>query len=336
MRSNSPIRFMWLVFIGFGGALVYGLAAAALVYEVEGREDARQFLQMYIGTFNTLVTLGLGVVTALLIGRSQHEIPDAIEATFTPEELSPTAYKENKQRYLSRRRTIVFASQMIIIGFAVLHFCHFPLSGIGEAAMLIAGCLQCGLASYAGRKIRYAGMMIHSLHDVQVTRNFFKQSEIEVVNVYAQHPRRYLFKERKLDVVNTYVQMVSILALIGIYLGVRSYYRAPFLYDSFIGKSAQVFLLMPIVIAAPVLLIFNFSPRDAMRRIYDKSIDIELAILREEMKDMASSEFEKKFRLMEFEKMYREELRYSLQLSLNDLPIGITILVMVLEPLITR
>ncbi|HEX8692647.1 MAG TPA: hypothetical protein VF746_09525 [Longimicrobium sp.] len=327
---------MWLVFMGFGVSLVYGLAGTALIHAVEGREEAQQFLRMYIGPFNTLVTLGLGVVTALLIGSSQHMIPNAIEATFTTEELSTTDYFENKRRYSSLSRTIVFASEMIIIGFIVLQVCHFPLYGIAEEVMLIAGCLQCGLASYAGRKIRYAGMMLHSLLDVQVTRNLFKQRELNVVNTYVQNPRRHLFKERKLDAVNTYVQTVSILALIGVYLGVRSYYGAPFLYDSFIGRSAQVFLLLPVIIATPVLLIFNFYPREVLRKIYDKSIDIELASLHEEIKNATLSGFEKKLRLMEFEKMYREELQYSLQLSWSDLPIGITILVMVLEPLITR
>lgn len=315
MQAPSPIRFMWLVFIGFFVGLAYGLAGAALIYVVDGREVAQEFLKLYIGPFNMLVTVGLGVGTALIIGSSQHVIPGTIEATFTPEEL-PESYSENREKFFSIRRAITFASEMIVLGFVVLHYCSFPLKGVAEAVMLTAGCLQAGLASYAGRKIRYGGMMLHSLLEVQITRN--------------------LFKERKLDVINTYVQMISILAVIGVYLGVRSYYSAPFLYDTFLGKSAQIFLLLPAIIATPVLLIFNFFPREVLRKIYGKSIDVELASLHEEIKNEALSGFEKKLRLMEFEKMYREELKYSLQLSLSDLPIGITILVMVLEPLITR
>lgn len=313
MQATSPIRFMWQVFIGFAVALVYGLAGAALVYAVSGYADTQDFLQMYIGKFNVLVTLGLAVGTALMIRSSQHLIPDTIEAAFTPEDL-PKDYFENKQRYFSLRRTILFASELIVLGFMIFHFCRFPLTGLGEALMLLAGCLQWGLASYVGRKIRYAGMMLHSLHSVKVTRN--------------------LFKERELDVINTYVQMVSILTIIGVYLGVRSYYGAPFAYDTFLGRSAQVFLIMPAIIATPVLLIFNFFPREVLRKIYEKSIEIKLEELHEEVKDEALSPFEKKLRVMEFDKMYREQLRYSLQMTLSDLPIGITIIVMVLEPLI--
>jgi hypothetical protein len=46
------------------------------------------------------------------------------------------------------------------------------------------------------------------------------------------------------------------------------------------------------------------------------------------------SEFEKRLRLMNFEKMYRDELRYNLQLTLGDLPIGLTILIMLIQPLL--
>lgn len=190
-----------------------------------------------------------------MIRSSQDLIPDTINKVFTSEEL-PDEYRENRRRYFSLRRTIVFASELIILGFMIFHFCHLPLSGLGEALMLLAGCLQWGLVSYVGRKIRYAGMMLHSLLDVKVTRN--------------------LFENRELDVINTYVQMVSILTIIGVYLGVRSYYGAPFAYDTFLGRSAQVFLTMPAVIATPVLLIFNFFPREVLRKIYDQSIDIKL------------------------------------------------------------
>jgi hypothetical protein len=48
-----------------------------------------------------------------------------------------------------------------------------------------------------------------------------------------------------------------------------------------------------------------------------------------------STEFEERSYIMEVEKMSRDELRYSLQLSLSDLPIGITLLVMIIQTLLT-
>jgi hypothetical protein len=310
----SPLRLTWLVFWGFAISLAYGLCAAAVVYAVADRPDAQQFLVMYIGRFNMLVTTGLIVSTALIVNASQMVIPDAIEAAFSSEELSGTDYAKQKQQSLSLGNTISFASQMIVFGFAVFTLCHFPLSGAAEAFLLIGGCAQWAFASYVGRKLRYAGMMLYSLLEIDVTRN--------------------LFRERKLNVINTAVHIATTLTAVFVYLHIRSYYYGPFLYDGFIGKSAQVFLLLPAVIATPILLIFNFFPRVVLRKIYDKSIDVELQALQVELQNEAVSPFEKRRKLMEFDKLYRDELRYSLQLSLGDLPIGITVLIMIVQPLL--
>jgi hypothetical protein len=316
MQRPSPSRLMWLLFVGFALSLAYGLSSAAIIYLGAARTDARNFLVLYIESFNILVTLGLIAATALIVRHSQNLIPQTIESAFNETELWTTAYFENKRKFFSVRRTITFASEFLVIGFIIFHYCHFPLPPLAEGCMIVAGCLQWVLASYVGRKLRYAGMMLHSLLDVEVTRNFFK--------------------ERELDIINTAVNVASTLTIIFVYLHVRSYYNGPFLYDSFIGKSAQVFLLLPAVLATPVLLMFNFFPREVLRKIYDKSIDIEIRNVHEELQHEALSAFEKRLRLMEFGKMHREELRYNLQLTLSDLPIGITILIMVAEPLIRR
>jgi len=305
---------MWLLFIGFAISLAYGLCSAALLYGVTGRTDAQKFLVMYIGPFYTLVSLGLIVGTTLIVGLSQNLIPEAIEAAFTEAELSTTAYFENKRKYFSLQRTLTFATEFIVIGFIILTYCHFPFSGLAEVLMMIAACAQWALASYVGRKLRYAGMMLYSLLAVNVSRN--------------------LFKERELDIINTAVHIASTLTILFVYIHVRSYYGGPFLYDRFIGRSAQVLLLLPAVLATPVLLMFSFFPREVLRQIYDKSIDVEIRSVQDLLSDGTLSVLEKKLRLMELDKMYREELRYSLQLTLSDLPIGVTILIMVAEPFI--
>lgn len=307
---------MWLLFIGFALSLAYGLCSALLIHAVTGKPEAQRFLVLYIGPFNTLVSFGLIIGTTLIVSLSQNVIPDTIEEVFTRAELAATEYYDNRAKYFSLRRTLNFASEFILIGFAIFRLCRFPLSGLAEVLMMVAACAQWALASYIGRKLRYAAMMLHSLLALDVNRN--------------------LFRERKLDIINTAVNIASTMTVIFVYLHVRSYYSGPFVYDSFIGSSAQVFLLSLAVLATPVLLIFNFFPREVLRKIYNKSIDVEVRNLQEELKSETLSPLEKKLRLMEVAKMYREELRYSLQLTLSDLPIGITILIMVAEPLIRR
>jgi hypothetical protein len=314
VQTHSPLRLVWLAFWGFVAGLAYAICAAVVVYAIEGKSGAQQFLVMYIGRFNMLVTSGLIVGTALIVRASQHVIPEAIEKAFSAEELERTEYFKQKEGYLSAVRTIAFASQMIIAGFVVFTLCHFPLSGAGETCLLVGGCAQWAVGSYVGRKLRYAGMMLHSLMKIEVTKN--------------------LFRDHVLDVINTAVHVATTLTVVFVYLTVRSYYYGPFLYDGFIGKSAQVFLLLGAVIATPVLVLFNFFPRVVLRKIYDKSIDVELEVLKVELQKEELSPFEKRRKLMEFDKLYRDEMRYSLQLTLADLPIGMTVLIMLVQPLL--
>jgi hypothetical protein len=314
MRIPSPLRLAWLAFWGFAVSLAYGLCSAGIVFTTEGGSEAQQFLVMYVGSFNMLVTTGLIVATALIVGASPNLVPDAIETAFTAEELAGTGYFEQRRRYSSIARTVTFASEMIILGLVVFTLCGFPLAGAGGTLLLIGGCMQWALASYVGRKLRYAAMMVYLLLKIEVKRN--------------------LFRKRELDIINTAVHVATTLTVVFVYLHIRSYYYGPFEYDGFLGESAKVFLLLPAVIATPILVIFNFFPRVVLRKLYDKSIDVELAVLQDELQNETLSPFEKRRRLMEFDKLYRDQLRYSLQLTLSDLPIGITVLIMLIQPLL--
>jgi hypothetical protein len=316
MQPQSPVRLMQLSFTGLTLSLAFGLSGAALLYLVSGRADAQQFLTLYIGPFNTLLSFGIIIGTALIVKLSQDVIPQTIESAFTYAELKATDYYDHKAKYYSTRRTVSFAALYIVLSFVIFTLCHFPLSGLAEALMMTAACAQWALASYVGRKLRFASTMLHSLLSIKVSRN--------------------IFKDRSLDAINTAVHIGSTLTVIFVYIHVRSYHSAPFLFDSFIGQSAKIFLLLPAVIGPPVLLMFVFYPREALRRIYDKSIDVEVRKLDELLKSEALSPFEKKLRLIELSRMYREELRYSLQLTLSDLPIGLTVIIMVIEPIINQ
>ena len=49
------------------------------------------------------------------------------------------------------------------------------------------------------------------------------------------------------------------------------------------------FLLLPAILGTPVLLIFNFFPREVIRRIYDKSINVEIRTVRDMFKKASLS-----------------------------------------------
>lgn len=316
MRRLSPFRLMNTAFAGLAISLIFGVLGALAVYFVGGPNDAQQLLVAYCISFKTLLTLGLIVGTTLIVYRSQSVIPESIETAFTPAQLSPTDYSVYKNRFISRRRSLSFAAEFMVVGFVVFSYCHFRLDPLGESLMILAACVQYALGVYVGRKLCYAGMMLHSLLGIKVNRN--------------------LFKERELDDINSYVHVVSTLTIIFVYLHVRSYYQGPFFYDSPLGESVRALLLLPAIIATPVLLIFNFYPRIVLRRIYGQSIDAEIKKLQEALQSEKLSSFEKRSYLLEVDRMSRDELRYSLQLTLADLPVGVTILIMVLEPLVGK
>ena len=315
-QQISPFRLMLRFFIGLGVSAAYGLLGSAFIWYMGGKEEAQLFIAAYCSSFKTIISLGLILGTALIVYKSQKVIPQTIEAAFTQTELSATNYFKHKKRFFSLIRSITFSAEFIVVAFFIFSYAHFPLSTRGEVLMMIAACTQYALGVYVGRKLMFASMMLQSLLKATVTRN--------------------LFRKREMDAVNSYVNVASTLTFIFGYIHVIGYYDGPFLYDSILGQSIKPFLLVSVIIGTPVLLIFNFYPRTVLRKLYSQSIDLEARRLKKAMNNASLSLYEKRSYLIEFKRMYSEELRYSLQLTLNDLPIGITLLIMALQALVRR
>jgi hypothetical protein len=159
---------------GFGVSLAYGLVSLALLYYLDGADDARLFFEAYTRSFKTIISLGLSLGTALIVFRSQHVIPQTIEAVFTEEELSGTDYHYYKWRFGSLLLSIEFSAEFIVVGLIIFYYCQLPLPKRAENLMIIAACAQYALGVYVGRKPVYVGMMLHSLLNAPVTRNMFK------------------------------------------------------------------------------------------------------------------------------------------------------------------
>jgi hypothetical protein len=305
---------MFRFFTGLIASTMYGFLAMAFIRIFEGESESIKFFKAYTTDFKTIISLGLSLGTAFVVLHAQKDIPTKIEEVFTKKQLEKTKYVTHRNHFWSVPKTINFLTQVVLVAFVIFRYCHFPLLPLGEGFMLVAVCAEYGFASFVGRKLRYAALMMDSLSEVKVTRN--------------------LFKNRELDSLNWYVNVASTLTMIFVYVHVMFYYKGPFAYDKVLQQSMRIFLIIPAVVSTPVLLIFNFYPREVLRKLYSKSIDVELANLRRTLKNENLNPYEKRSHLIEFKKMAREELRYSLQLALTDLPIGITILAMVLQALL--
>jgi hypothetical protein len=303
---------MLLFNAGLALSFCYGLLATGIVRYFSGTTEAQNFFAAYTINFKTIISLGLILGTALIVRRTQHVIPETIEVAFKGQLSEDYFYYQ--RRFYNPRVTLTFCGEFFLWGFLLFWQCQFPLPPLGQDLMLFAVCAEFWLAAYVGRKLMYSGMMLHSLLTIDVKRN--------------------LFRKRELDPINPYVHVASTLTVIFVYVHVRNYYSGQFWYGGIFGQSIKLFILVPAIIAMPVLSIFNFYPRAVLRKLYSKSIDIEIKNLKKAMRNSSLSVYEKRSYLLEVDKMSRDEVRYNLQLTLSDLPIGITILIMVLEPLL--
>ncbi len=206
--------------------------------------------------------------------------------------------------------TVRFSAIFIVVSYVIFSYCKFPFRGLPEYLLIGFGCLQYALGVYVGRKLYNIANMLNSILDIRITKNIFKEDELgHIVN---------------------YVNILATFTIMFVYVHVKAYFDAPFQYDTALGMSPKTALLLPAVIAAPVLVIFHFYPRAALRRLYSRSIKQEVDSLTDALKGDNLSEFERLSYLIEYDRIAKEELSNRFRLSANDLPIGLTIFVMLI------
>ena len=209
---------------------------------------------------------------------------------------------------------MTFSTMFIVAGFLIFFYCQFPLRGIPQYFMVGFACAQYGLGVYVGRKLFYVAQMLNSIEEITLTKN--------------------IFRDDALGRIVSYVNILSTLTIVFVYVHVTSYFNGPFELNPIYGPALRVALMLPAVIAAPVLIIFNFYPRAVLRRLYARSINDQVSRLTERLKNQNLSEFERMSCAIEYDKLWKEELRSRLRLSLSDLPIAITIVVAIVGLLI--
>lgn len=305
-------------FYGFIASLTFGLLSSAAVYYFESIEVFHKFHHAFFISFNCFISGGFMIGAALLVHKMQGYIPTTIENAFSCEALEKVdllkkkddTYVENRNRYYSAHRSATFATQFVIIGFAIFYFAKFPIDGFPQYILITYGCIQYALGVYIGRKLFYIAQMLNAIENIEVDGTLFKQD--------------------KLAGVLTYVNTISTITIIVVYMHVVSYYRAPFIFDSLAKESIKVALLLPAIISTPVVVLFNFYPRYVFKEIYLRSIAIEIENLKKKYSDNKLSAFERMSYIVEHDKLLKGELKYRLRLTLSDLPIGITIFVAVI------
>ena len=108
-----------------------------------------------------------------------------------------------------------------------------------------------------------------------------------------------IFTDDKLGPISTYVNSLSTLTVVFVFAHVYTYFWAPFEFTSVLGDSVRSALLLPAVLAVPVIVIFNFYPRTVLRTLYSRLIGTKTDEIQRAIKDKDLSEFERMSYLIE-------------------------------------
>jgi hypothetical protein len=299
------------VFYGFSISTAYGVISGIAVWQIDGVTALAEYLNSYYISFNNAIVGGVTISTSILIFKTQKFIPDLIDSKFPDKELKSTEYTEQKRRFFSTARSISFSFTFVAVGFLIFLLACFPLDGAGHFFLLAFGCSQYGLGVYVGRKLFYIAQMLHSIGEIEIKKDIFSNDDLGMIPVY--------------------VNSLSTLTAIFVFVDVHSYYNAPFLYCTIIGETAKAALLLPAILAIPVICLFNFYPRAVLRVLYSRSINFKIDELRKEISNQNISEYEKLAYIIEYDRISTDELKHRLRMTISDLPMAATIILMILS-----
>jgi hypothetical protein len=291
------------IFLGFALSGLYAAASSATVWS-GCAPDIKKYITAYFVDFNSAISSGLVFATAIAVFRTQDRVPSVIESAFSETLLKKTSYYQHRKDFYSLWKTIRFLVGFTVLSWIIFFYAGFPLDANSRALLIMAGVLQYGAGVYVGRKIFHIAHMILAIQDVPVTASTFTQD--------------------KLAAISPYVNYISMLTAVAVYVGVVSYYRAPFRYDSFVGEAVHPFMLLPAVISVPVL-IFAYYPRFVIRRLYKKAVDSIISGFARQAKSEAISKFEADARMLELRKTLDDDLNMRLRTTLEDLPMVVVL-----------
>lgn len=274
MGSSHLFTLANQVFIALGIAVAYGAITGGIVFWLEP-SLFNQYVETFVISFNCVISGALIIGSAMFVHSSQRDVTKFIEASFDADALSHTTYAKQKARYLSRGRSMRFATYFVLAAFGIFIFCRFPGWGAAEYSMIAFGCMEYALGIYVGRKLYYIAKMLDAVTDIQITRDIFKHDTLSSVV--------------------SYVNILSTLTTVFVYVHVKSYFGGPFLYPYGFKDALQFLLLLPVVVATPVIVVFNFYPRSVLRRLYSRSIRQEVDRLVDQLRRQNLSEYERLF-----------------------------------------
>ena len=305
MVSNHLLKLFHVMFAGFLISLLYGGVSSLLVWIYEPDRTAL-YIEAFVTTYNCLVSGGLAIGTGAFVLLSYRELPALIDRVFDQNALASTSYPYFRRRYLSVSEAAAFSAVYVAVAFGIFSVCRFPIPGLGNSLLVIFACIQYALGVFVGRQIYFAAHIFRAISEVRIDQDMMKAG---------------------LSSIAGFVNIVSTMVVITTYIHVSGFYQGPFEFVHPIGPSAKILLLLPLLIATPAIVVFNFYPRVVLRRLYDRSNEILARRLQEELAQSHLSAFARRSLEIDYDRVRQAEAKGQLELTLSDIPIAITVVV---------
>ncbi|MBC7950290.1 MAG: hypothetical protein H7Z12_00530 [Rhodospirillaceae bacterium] len=277
---------------------------------MEANDIFTKYVLSFFSVFNCVFSGGLIFGAAIIMNNSQNYIPKLIEEVFSSEALAKTEYGEQRKRYFSILRSITFSTNFLLVGAAIYYIADFGISRLGNYFMIAFASAQYAAGVYVGRKMFYLAQMLNSIVVVEFEDD--------------------IFQDDRLAGIGTYVNALSTVTIFFTYMHSISYFGGAFAANP-LFPATKILILLMAVIAAPVITIFNFYPRVVLQKLYSRCILMQLEKLKAKTARTNMTAFERMSYAIEYDKLCREELRNRMRVALSDLPVAITIIMMVIQ-----
>lgn len=308
MRTSGSF---WSVLFSFWAALLFCIAYAAAGYFLLSawydQGTASSTIQMFVYQYGGLVA---GTACAALFLMSilvLRTVPELIEQALPDEVAEQTDYRFWKGRLLSGRLGLAQFGTYFVCGFGIYSLLEFPGEPMVHLFFAVFAAFQYSCGGFIGRKLWCVGHLLRSIEHVD------PKSDLLDTEAFP----------RLIYLVNIFTFLTLLMTVIHTYFHARMDY----VFSSEFAVLLAPLIYLPMVLALPVVVLFNFYPRMVVNRLYLKSIRQRKQWLADQMAESEESEFAKHKHSIDYEKYLNEEFRYRQRVALSELPVALTITV---------
>lgn len=310
------IGSFWSVLLSFWAAVLFCVGYAALGYlvisSVLDADLANSTIMYFVFDYGGLITGTSCAALFLMSILVLRVIPSLIEEAVSDEQIDGTDYEFWKERFQSFRLSLAQFSTYFFGGFAIYSFLQFQVATDVQPLFVIFTAFQYAFGGMIGRKLWCIGHLLRSLEDVKPNSDLL---EIEAL-------------PKLIYIVNIFTFLTLLMTV------VHTYFHAQLEYGSDIAMLLRPLVYLPLILALPVVVLFNFYPRMVVNRLYLKSIRQRKELLAEKMQQSKESELTKLKHSIDYEKYLNEEFRYRQRVALSELPVALTVMVAVLVTIV--